>query len=151
MHGAHGCRGIEPRLELIYEREIADGFDTTRAKCNWQEWIVLPDGQKGHRPSEDTVDTSGLYELVEASDRHDLVIQRCGMSAGRVTRCNGTGQGKYYIRSRYREVLEAFRHLPRHEEASLTTHQDSLSTRLLHELLERALLSQYVSSIRGSQ
>jgi predicted RNA methylase len=150
MHGAHGCGSIEPRLELIYEREIDGSFDTTRAKCNWQEWIVLPEGLQGHRPSENTVDVRGLYELVPKDGRHDLVIQRCGMSAGRVTKCNGSGQGKYYIRSRYREVLEAFRNLPRHEEASLTTHQDSLSTRLLHELLERALLNQFVSSIKGS-
>ena len=151
MRGAHGCTNIEPRLELIHEREIGDRFDTTRAKCNWQEWIVLPEGRKGRRPVEDNVDTRELYELVHSMDRHDLVIQRCGMTAGRVTTCNGTGQGKYYIRSRYREVVEAFRNLPRHEQASLTTHQDSLSPRMLHELLERALLSQFVSNIKESQ
>jgi predicted RNA methylase len=151
MHGANGCCGIEPRLELIHERRIDGSFDTTRTKCNWQEWIVLPEGQKGHRPIENGVDTRGLYELVPKYDRHDLVIQRCGMSAGRVTTCNGTGEGKYYIRSRYHEVLDAFRSLPRHEEASLTAHQDSLSMRMLHELLERALLNQFISRIKGSQ
>lgn len=151
MHGGHCCGGIEPRLELIYEREIFGSFDTTRARCNWQEWIVLPEGQRGHRPSENLVDTRGLYELVPKDNRHDLVIQRCGMSAGRVTTCNGSGQGKYYIHSRYREVLEAFRNLPRHREASLTTHQDSLSKRMLHEVLERVLLDQYVAHIKSSR
>jgi predicted RNA methylase len=149
MHGAHGCDSLNPRLDLIYERLLPNSFITTKAKCNWQEWVLLPEGCTGYRPKEAEPDTKGLYEIVSYGDRYNIVIQRCGGSAGKITRCNGTGEGKYYIRSQYPEVLQAFHNLPRHKEADLTTHQNSLSARMLHELLEQSLLNQYVSQIRN--
>lgn len=149
MYMARGCRSLNPRLELIYERSITAGFTTTKAKCQWQEWFCLPEGAKGYRPSDRGADSQGLYSIVSINDKHDLVIQRCGGSAGRVTECNGTGEGKYYIRSCYPEVLRAFQGLPSDERANLTTHQSSLSVQLLHELLERSLLQQYISKIKG--
>ena len=144
-----GCSSVNPRMELIYEQEINGSFDTTKAKCNWQEWIVLPKGQRGYRPKDGVTDRQGLYEIVPLGEDHDLVIQRCGGSAGRVTTCNRTGQGKYYIRTRYPAVRRAFKNLSTHAAANLTTHQDSLSARMLHELLERSLLSQYIRTIKG--
>ena len=149
MHGANGCGLVNPRLELVYERQLDRAFATTKAKCNWQEWFLMPDGHTGRRPTETTPDPDGLYSIVTLDDNYHLVIQRCGGSAGKVTRCNGTGEGKYYIHSRYPEVLQAFHNLGKHEAAALTTHQCSLSARLLHELLERQLLHQYVSEIKG--
>ena len=150
MHGANGCGLVNPRLELVYERQLDGAFATTKAKCNWQEWFLMPEGHTGRRPTETTPDPDGLYNIVTLDDNYHLVIQRCGGSAGKVTHCNGTGEGKYYIRSRYPEVLQAFRNLGKHEVADLTTHQRSLSARLLHELLERQLLHQYVSQIKGA-
>lgn len=149
MSMANGCHSLDERLELVYERPLRTGFSTTKAKCQWQEWFRLPEGLTGRRPSDGDADTQGLYELVSVGDKHNLVIQRCGGSAGRVTQCNGTGEGKYYIRSPYPEVLRAFRKLPKHERADLTTHQSSLSGRLLHELVERSLLQQYISDIKA--
>jgi len=148
MYMARGCASLDPRLELIYERSVEGGFTTTKAKCQWQEWFRLPDGSKGYRPGECGADVQGLYSIVSVNDKHDLVIQRCGASAGRITECNGTGEGKYYIRSSYAKVLRAFRSLPSDDRAKLTTHQSSLSLRLLHELLERSLLQQYISEIK---
>ncbi|MGA2059112.1 MAG: hypothetical protein ABSG67_01425 [Thermoguttaceae bacterium] len=150
MHGAHLCGPMNPCLELIYEKDLKGGFSATRAKCNWQEWFLLPEGCRGYRPSDAPPDANGLYELVSAGDRYDLVIQRCGGSAGRVTGCNGTGEGKYYVRSQFPAVLQAFRNLPQDKEAGLTTQQNSLSARMLHELLEQSLLNQYVSQIRNN-
>ena len=148
MYMAKGCHSLDPRLELIYERSVTPGFTTTKAKCQWQEWFRLPEGSKGYRPGDRGADSQGLYSIVSIKDKRDLVIQRCGGSAGRVTECNGTGEGKYYIRSCYPKVLHAFRNLPSDERANLTTHQSSLSVRLLHELLERSLLQQYISEIK---
>ncbi len=148
MHGAHGCGSLNPCLDLIYEKDLDGGFSTTKAKCNWQEWFLLPEGCRGYRPSDTIPDADGLYEIVSIDDRYNIVIQRCGGTAGRITRCNGTGEGKYYIRSRYPEVLQAFQNLPKHREAGLTTHQNSLSARMLHELLEQSLLNQFVSRIK---
>ncbi len=149
LHSAHGCGNLNPRLELLYEQELSDSFETTKAKCNWQEWYLLPEGCQGRRPTEATADPDGLYSIVSLGEAHDIVIQRCGGSAGRVTTCNGTGQGKYYIRSPYHEVVAAFQALGKHEEAGLTTHQPSLSARLLHELVLRRLLSNHIASIKG--
>lgn len=148
MHGANSCGSVNPRLELFYETQLDGAFITTKAKCNWQEWFLTPEGYVGRRPTETTPDPDGLYSIVSLDDNYQIVIQRCGGSAGRVTTCNGTGEGKYYIRSRYPDVVRAFRNLGKHEEADLTTHQCSLSIRLLHELLERQLLSQYKSQIK---
>lgn len=149
LHGAHGCTTVDARLELIYEKTLAAGcFSSTKAKCNWQEWFRLPQGQTGYRPKVTEPDTKGLYTVVDVNDEHDIVLQRCGGTAGRVTTCNGTGQGKYYIRSPYPEVVLAFSQLGEHEGADLTTHQKSLSARMLHELLERSLLDQYIQQIK---
>jgi hypothetical protein len=148
MHGAHGCGSLNPRSELICDQPLPNSFITTKAKCNWQEWVLLPDGGSGYRPKTIEPDTKGLYEIVSRDDCYNLVIQRCGGSAGRITKCNRTGEGKYYIRSHYAEVLNAFQNLPQHREANLTTHQNSLSARMLHELLEQSLLNQYVSYIK---
>ena len=150
MHGANGCGLVNSRMELVYEKQLNGAFATTKAKCNWQEWFLLPDGCVGRRPTEMTSDPDGLYSIVTLDDNYNIVVQRCGGSAGKVTTCNGTGEGKYYIRSRYPEVVQAFRNLGKHEAADLTTHQCSLSARLLHELLERQLLSQYVCQIKGA-
>ena len=149
MHGANNCGTLNPRLELIHELPLIGGFDTTKAKCNWQEWFLLAEGA-GRRPTEKSYDPDGLYSLVSVDDKYNVVIQRCGGSAGRVTTCNGTGQGKYYVRSPHPEVVEAFRHLGKHEEADLTTHQLSLSGRMLHDLLERQLLQQTIKKIKES-
>jgi hypothetical protein len=148
MHGARGCSSLNPRLELIYEHPLEGGFSTTKAKCNWQEWFLLPEGCTGRRPTEVSADPEGLYTLVSVGENHNIVIQRCGGSAGRVTTCNGTGQGKYYIRSPYPDVVRAFKNLGKHEESDLTTHQYSLSGRMLHQLLERQLLRQYITKIK---
>lgn len=150
MHGAHGCGPVNPRLELVYERQLIGGFATTKAKCNWQEWFLLPEGCQGRRPTETSPDPDGLYSLVSVGEDCQVVIQRCGGSAGRVTKCNGSGEGKYYVRSRYPEVVSAFHTLGKHEEADLTTHQCSLSARMLHDLLERQLLQQYHSQIKSN-
>lgn len=147
MHDGRSCSSLDPRLELIYERPIMSDFETTKAKCQWQEWHRLPEGQKSERMPEGLVDNRGLYATVHVDDRYDLVIQRCGGSAGKVTKCNKTGQGKYYIRSQYPEVIRAFKTLKQHEEAHLTTHQLSLSERMLHEMLERSLLQNYIEQI----
>ena len=149
MHGGHCCGNLLPNLKLIYEQEIEDGFATTKAKCNWQEWFVFPEGSFAFRPQSVKADQQGLYEIVSKDEFHNLVIQRCGGGAGRVTTCNGTGQGKYYIRSKYRDVLGAFRKLKLHEHANLTTHQNSLSALLLDEMFKRALLKQHISDIKG--
>ena len=149
MHEAHGCGGLNKQLELVYKQPLDGGFTTTKAKCNWQEWFLLPEGCGGRRPSETAPDTGGLYSIVTLDDRYNLVIQRCGGSAGKVTSCNGTGEGKWYIHSRYPDVLAAFKNLSRHRQAELTTHQNSLSARMLHDMLERALLTQYISKIQG--
>jgi hypothetical protein len=150
MHGANNCGTLNPRLELIHEQPLTNSFATTKAKCNWQEWFLLAEDCVGRRPTEASADPDGLYSLVTVDDQYHIVVQRCGGSAGRVTTCNGTGQGKYYIRSPYPAVVQAFRHLGRHEEADLTTHQYSLSARMLHELLERQLLAQYIAQIKGA-
>ncbi len=149
LHGAHCCGSLNPRLELLYEQELDGSFETTKAKCNWQEWFLLPEGCKGRRPTETTPDPDGLYSIVTHDDKYNIVVQRCGGSAGRVTTCNGTGQGKYYIRSKYPEVVAAFKDLGKHEEADLSTHQPSLSARLLHELVLRRILSNHISAIKG--
>ena len=150
MHEANGCGPLLPRLELVYERQLIGGFTTTKAKCNWQEWFVLPEGCRGRRPSEAAPDTQGLYSVVSLDRDYNLVIQRCGAGAGKPTTCNGTGEGKWYIRSRYPQVLDAFRSLPHDARSELTTHQKSISARMLHDLLERSLLSQYISQIKGT-
>ena len=151
LHDAQSCGSINPRLELLYEQQLSDSFETTKARCNWQEWFLLAEGCKGRRPTEATPDPEGLYSIVNVGDKHDIVIQRCGGSAGRVTTCNGTGQGKYYIRSPYRKVLAAFKNLGKHEKAALTTHQPSLSAGLLHDLLCRSLLSNHISNIKSAK
>lgn len=151
MHGANNCGNLNSRLELIYEKFLKGGFETTKARCNWQEWFLLPEDCIGRRPTEKYFDPNDLYSFVSVDEKYNIVIQRCGGSAGRMTMCNGTGQGKYYIRSCYPEVIEAFRHLGNHEEADLTTHQLSLSARMIHELLERQLLKQYISQIKGNK
>ncbi len=149
MHGSNNCGNLLPNLELMYEREIEDVFLTTKAKCNWQEWFVLQEGSIALRPKSIKPDCQGLYEIVSKDDKHDIVIQRCGGGAGRLTSCNGTGQGKYYIRSHYPQVLTAFHELKLHEHANLTTHQNSLSALLLDVMLKRALLKNHISQIQG--
>lgn len=151
MQAQRNCGTLNKRLELCFERQIHGGFETTKAKCNWQEWCVLPEGWTGSRPIEIEADTRNLYQIVEVGQPHKLIIQRCGGSAGRVAKCNGSGEGKYYINSRYREVVEAFKHLPKDIREDFTTHQKSLSTALLHEMLEKALLEQYITSIVGDK
>ena len=150
MHEANGCGSLLPRLELVYERQVAGGFTTTNAKCNWQEWFVLPEGCRGRRPSEAAPDAQGLYSIVSLDGDYNLVIQRCGARAGKPTICNGTGKGKWYIPAGHPEVLAAFRSLPHDARSELTTHQKSLSARMLHDLLERSLLDQYISQIKGT-
>ncbi len=151
LHSAHCCGSLNPRLELLYEQQLSESFETTKAKCNWQEWFLLAEGCKGRRPTETTPDPEGLYSIVNVGDKHDIVIQRCGGSAGRVTTCHGTGQGQDYSRRPYREVVAAFKNLGKHEEADLSTHQPSLSARLLHDLVLRPLLTNHVSSIKGAK
>ena len=69
-------------------------------------------------------------------------------TAGKVAACNGTGQGKYYIRTPYPEVREAFQNLGKHEEAEI--HRPAqLSARQLDELLKRQLLARYILKIKG--
>jgi predicted RNA methylase len=146
MHDAHCCGTLNPRLMLIREEELANVFSDTKAKCNWQEWFLLPEGT-GPRPTELEVNTLGLYELVDKNEPHDVVVQRCGVTAGRVTDCNGTGEGKYYVRSSYPQVIEAFKHLGKHPLANKTTHQPSLSARLLHDLFVASGFNQWVSTL----
>ena len=150
MHGAHRCGPVNPRLELVYERQLDGGFETTEAKCNWQEWFLMPAGCSARRPTAIAADPEGLYSIVTVDDDYNIIVQRCGATAGKVAACNGTGQGKYYIRTPYPEVREAFQNLGKHEEADLTTHQLNLSTRHLDELLKRQLLSQYILKIKGA-
>lgn len=143
MYEAHCCGTLNPRLILMHEQELTVGvFSDTWAKCNWQEWFLLPEGE-GIRPPELDADTLGLYELVDKSEPHDVVVQRCGVTAGTITKCNGTGQGKYYIRSPYPQVIEVFRHLGKHPLADKTTQQPSLSAHLLHDLFQLAGFNQW--------
>jgi len=152
MRDAHCCGNLNPRLTLIYEEELPVGsFMGTRAKCNWQEWFLLPEGSLGKRNSEPEVDNLGLYRLVDKNEPHDVVVQRCGGSAGRVTTCNGSGEGKYYIKTPYPAVLEAFHHLGSHPQAAQSTHQLTLSARLLHELFVEAGFRQWVQQIKGKK
>ena len=76
MHGANGCGLVNPRLELVYERQLDGAFATTKAKCNWQEWFLMPEGHTGRRPTETTPDPDGLYSIVTLDDNYHLVIQR---------------------------------------------------------------------------
>lgn len=147
MREARDCGRLNKRLELIHEHELEGAFDTTSAKCNWQEWFMLPEGQVAYRHRDSVADARGLYEIVRKGEPHDIVIQRCGGNAGKVTKCNGSGEGKWYIRSKYKAVREALRNLPEHPDAKLTTHQLSMSQAMLHELVEKALLEQYVKKI----
>lgn len=147
MRDGRECGSLNSRLQLIHEHELHGAFDTTSAKCNWQEWYLLPAGQSAKRHRDPPVDTRGLYEFVGKNDRHDVVVQRCGGNAGKITACNGTGEGKWYIRTKHREVREALKNLPQHPDAKLTTHQLSMSKAMLHELIEEALLEQYVKNI----
>lgn len=154
MEGAYNCTMLNERLQLTYEVQLpAKSFTTTDANCNWQEWFMLREGEHGLRLTRDKVDTRGLYTLVGPDDKYDLVIQRCGGSIGRVTTCNGTGQGKYYVRSRYPEVRRAFKSLREHlhkvPELARATHQSTLSCAALHRLLEYALLDVVISNWRG--
>lgn len=152
MHEARCCGGLNPRLTLIHEEELpVGGFSDTKAKCNWQEWFLLPDGSAGKRSVDLEVDTLGLYEFVDKGERYDLIVQRCGGSAGRVTHCNRTGEGKYYIRSHYPAVIEAFRHLGTHPQADKSTHQPTLSARLLHELFVEAGFRQWTQLVKEHQ
>jgi len=141
MYAAHNCGNLDSRLDLIYEREVPVGaFSDTNTRCNWQEWFLLPEGQ-GMRPVDPPVDTLGLYSLVTKDDKYDVVIQRCGGSAGTVTTCNGTGEGKYYIATRHPDVLEAFKNLGKHPLALQAAQQPTLSARLLHELFVHAFVT----------
>jgi predicted RNA methylase len=154
MHKAFLCSSLNPRLELVFERDLPPGiFTTTKANCNWQEWFLLPAGQEGFRPAKESApNTRDLYEIVGPKDDYDIVIQRCGGSMGRVTTCNGTGQGKYYIKSSYPEVIDAFRDVAGYldivPEARQTTHQGTLSFWTLNRLLEASLLDTLVANLK---
>jgi hypothetical protein len=140
MSDARNCGKLNPSLQLMYEIDLPkDAFSDTKAACVWQEWYKLPEGL-GTRPIEKKPNVQGLYQIVGFWESHDIVIQRCGMSLGRVTSCNGTGEGKYYIRSPYSSVLEAFRHLEIVSEDTRCTHQGTLSFGLLHTAFEQAFL-----------
>jgi predicted RNA methylase len=150
MHGARSCSTLNPRLDLVYEKQLPRNFVGTDAKCQWQEWFLLADGC-GRRPTEIAFDTQGLYELVSAKDASDIVIQRVGGNAGSVVSGAGAACNKYFIRSPYPEVIRAFRNLGKHPEADLTTNQKSLSTRMLHELFKEQFIKQYTTEIKTSQ
>jgi hypothetical protein len=140
MSGGRNCGKLNPSLQLMYEVDLPkDAFSDTKAACVWQEWYRLPIGL-GTRPIEKKPNVQGLYQIVGFWEPHDIVIQRCGMSLGRVTACNGTGEGKYYIRSPYPSVIEAFRHLEIVSEDTRCTHQGTLSFGLLHTAFEQAFL-----------
>ena len=125
-------------------------FEPTEAKCNWQEWFLMPAGCTGRRPTAIAANPEGLYSIVTVDDDYNIMVQRVRRGpAGKVAACNGTGQGKYYIRTPYPEVREAFQNLGKHEEADLTTHPFSLSARQLDELLKRQLLARYILKIKG--
>jgi hypothetical protein len=147
MYETHCCGNLEPRLDLFHEEEVPIGlFSDTKTRCNWQEWFLLPPGHAGVRPIEESVDTLGLYTLVTKDDKHDVVTQRCGGTAGTVTSCNGTGEGKYYISTPYPDVLEAFQNLGKHPLAYKAAQQPTLSARLLHELFVQSFV--YLWSLR---
>jgi hypothetical protein len=151
MQGARMCgpTSVNRRLKLMLEEQLHHAFDSTDAKCNWQEWYLLPEGVRAPRPREPKLDTKGLYNFVGPRQHRQLILQRCGApgSTGKETHNNGTGQGKLFIQTPYKEVVDAFRNLPEHEDAGLTTHQLSLSSYKIHQLLERELLNQYIAKI----
>ena len=149
MHGAHGCGPVNPRLELVYERQLDGGFETTEAKCNWQEWFLMPAGCSALRPTAIAADPEGLYSIVTVDDDYNIIVQRRARPPGKwPPATDGTGQVLHP--QPYPEVREAFQNLGKHEEADLTTHQLNLSTRHLDELLKRQLLSQYILNIKGA-
>ena len=144
MYEAHNCGNLLSQLDLFHEEEIPEGsFSDTNTRCNWQEWFLLSKEQVGFRPIKPAVDTLGLYKLVTKDDEYDVVIQRCGVSAGTVTTCNGTGEGKYYIATSHPDVLEAFKSLGKHPLAFKAAQQPTLSARLLHELFVHAFMASW--------
>lgn len=126
-------------------------FSDTNAKCVWAEFANygLPRIKTtticvGHR------NLAG-FEIVERGRKHDIVIQRCGGGLGRVTTCNGTGQGKWYIKIdeslsevEKRRMLRAFQNLSKYlgylPRPMKMTHQPSMNRQ---ELLELVLMSYY--------
>lgn len=111
-------------------------FSDTTAKCCWLEYyrgvtpMVVPS------PAKRAVRG---FEFVSKDDDYDLVIQRCGSGLGKVTKCNGTGQGKYYLKMLSKDLIAAARdlhwYLDQAPEIYLTTHQPSLSQQALIKLL----------------
>lgn len=117
-------------------------FEDTMAKCCWAEYY-----QHCFEPLDLSTPNRPLLgiEFVTKDDRYDIVIQRCGGGMGRKTECNGTGQGKYYIKiksSDYIAVLEALNNLEAFLKylpaLYLTTHQPSLNRQSFLELFTLA-------------
>jgi hypothetical protein len=148
MAGARNCGTLRPELQLMYEVDLPTTFSDTKAKCVWQEWYLLPEGL-GSRPIESKPAIRGLYQVVGLQEPYDLVIQRCGMSLGRVTKCNGTGEGKYYIKSPYPSVLEAFRNLEIQSEDTRCTHQGTLSFATLYSAFGKAFLKLKIKDLKN--
>lgn len=115
--------------------------DVKVALCEYHRGLLFSEPEAPPLPD-------GGLEFVGPSDPYDIVIQRCGMSPGRVTTCNGTGQGKYYIKAGPRIVralrnLEPF--LPFCPEVFLTSHQPSIDRQALLRLLHLSFFSEFAS------
>ena len=149
MHGAHGCGPVNPRLELIYECQIEGGFETTEAKCNWQEWFLMPAGCTGRRPTAIAADPEGLYSIVTVDDDYNIIVQRRRRDrreSGRLQR-DGTGQ---VLHPHTLPRSQGGFPKPRQARGGRSDHAPaSLSARQLDELLKRQLLARYILKIKG--
>lgn len=119
-----------------FSLQMGISFEHTKVQCCWTEFhnTSLPALRCG-RPS---LDISGI-QFVTKDDDYDIVIQRCGAGLGKVTQCNGTGQGKYYIKATpnvvkaLRSISDYLEHAP---EAFITSHQPSLNRDLVMRLTQ---------------
>lgn len=119
-------------------------FTGTKARCIWLEYARGVSCFAPEIPKQPEI----AFDFVGPGDEYDLVIQRCGGSVGRVTTCNGTGQGKYYVKLRKPNMalLRAFhgleRFLPYAPNTLLTTHQLSLDRNDLRTLVTLSFFSE---------
>jgi hypothetical protein len=134
---------VKRRHDFVASLDIR--FETTTAKSCWMEWYghTLPRLDTSH--PEPPIE--GI-EFVDKGDVWDLVIQRCGSKLGQVTACNGTGEGKYYIKAKeniLRAVEDISKYLEYAPEAFLTSQQPSLSRILVLRLTQIAFFRQNCS------
>jgi hypothetical protein len=111
-------------------------FDKTNVKTIWAEYAK-------NDLERFTLETPAMnqkgFKFVQKDDNHDLVLQRCGSGLGRLTTCNGTGQGKYYIKLTDKRLRPAFEHLAYYlhysPEHKLCGHQPTLSRPIVAKLV----------------